>query len=176
MAVRPALFTTAAILFASAASAAPEGADWDHHGGRGAPDCTACHFDSDTQIDSDRLELEGLPGRLHPSEIYELTLKLSDPTLVTAGFLIRASREENDTGRFVPADDRTEANGARLRTTLEGSRQVRPGLAEWKFSWRAPDKLEGQITFNIAANAANNDMSPFGDVIYLKKIMRGVCE
>lgn len=176
MAIRSALIAVAAILFASAASAAPDGADWDHHGGRDAQDCTACHFDSRAQADSARLTLEGIPARLRPDEIYHLTLKLNDPALITAGFLIRAAREENDAGHFEPADDRTEANGARLRTTLEGSRQVQAGAAEWKFLWRAPDDLDGPVTFNIAANAANDDMSPFGDTIYLTKIVRGVWE
>ena len=38
-------------------------------------------------------------------------------------------------------------------------------LAVWRFHWTAPGD-RGSVILHVAANAANGDNSPFGDLIY----------
>jgi hypothetical protein len=45
-----------------------------------------------------------------------------------------------------------------------GSRAVAPDTARWRVVWTAP--LSGVVLFHIAANAADDDESPMGDMIY----------
>ncbi|MFP4002789.1 MAG: choice-of-anchor V domain-containing protein [Alphaproteobacteria bacterium] len=162
----------ALVLAAGAARAMPGEMPWDHAGGPGRPDCTECHFDSEAVEHSPALRLEGLPERAVPGRSYDLVLRLEADGLETAGFLIRAQTAAAQEaglppGRFLPANDRTEAGEGAIRSTESGARQKRPGVAEWRFSWRAPGRSVGAVTMYAAATAANDDRSPLGDRVHL---------
>lgn len=150
------------------AFAAPDGAAWDHDGGPGRPDCTACHFDGEAERESDALILEGLPQGARPGARYEFVLRLAHPDLAIAGFVMTAQA-----GAFESADDRTEAKNGAIRSTLKGAAPAAPGEAAWRFVWIAPDDAQGEIAFHIAANAGNDDASPFGDRIFLSSRIVG---
>jgi hypothetical protein len=155
-----ALITTPAI-------AAPEGAPWTHDGGPGRPDCSACHFDAEPARQSDSLVLHGLPASLRSGASYELSLEIKDEALLTAGFLITAEMKGRPAGLFAPADERTAANGAALRSTKRGVVQAEQGAARWIFRWTAPRSIVGPVTFRVAANASNDDASALGDKIFI---------
>jgi len=67
--------------------------------------------------------------------------------------------------------------GAALAAGLVGSAVVLsegppPGSAHWTFDWTAP-ATGGAVVFNLAANAANDDMTPNGDAIYIREFRVG---
>jgi len=41
--------------------------------------------------------------------------------------------------------------------------------ARWQIVWTAPDDTSGEVIFNLAANAANGDVSAFGDLIFTRE-------
>lgn len=164
--------------WAAAAQSMPGEMPWDHYGAPGGPDCTACHFDSEAARQSPSLHLEGLPEKVAAGETYALALRLEAEGLDSAGFLMRAEMPAPDgkgkpSGRFIPADGRTQADEGAIRSTAEGARQKAPGAAEWRFSWQAPEELAGMVTIYIAAVAANDDLSPLGDRVHLKQVTAG---
>lgn len=159
---------------AGVARAMPGAMPWDHAGGAGRPDCTACHFDAGAVKQSAALHVTGLPEKAVSGKTYDLTLRLETDGLVTAGFLMRAETGEADadmtSGRFLPADERTEANDGAIRSTQAGAAPAAPGTAQWRFSWKAPADLEGDLTFYIASVAGNDDASPLGDRVHLREV------
>lgn len=160
--------------FLGTARAYPDGAPWDHDGGPGRPDCGVCHFDSAPIRQSPALSLQGLPEQIAPGAAYDLVLRLELDEALIAGFLMRAESQCNvGAGAFSSLDSRTTADGAGVRSTLDGTSPDRDGVAEWRFRWRAPDMIEDAILFYIAANAANGDNSSFGDAIHLLKVEAG---
>lgn len=38
----------------------------------------------------------------------------------------------------------------------------------WKYQWRAPASIAQSIVFFVAASSANDDGSPFGDIIHFR--------
>jgi hypothetical protein len=162
-------------LWAGMAQAMPGSMPWDHAGGPGRPDCTACHFDAAAVSPSPALRLTGLPERAVSGTSYDLVLRLGTENLETAGFLISADArgpagERLSAGTFTPANGRTEAGESAIRSTVAGARQTEPGAAEWRFSWQSPGGFSGMVTIYAAGIAANDDQSPLGDQVHLLQI------
>lgn len=136
--------------------------------------CASCHYDYDPVASSDAIEIDGWPASFVVGKRYLLTLRFSPPAADIAGFQVTAvingeSRGEDtgdgdETGVFVCGADGIEFVGAGIRSTLP--RRVEDGLS-WTFAWRAPDNA-ADIAFHVAASAANDDASPFGDVIHYR--------
>ena len=145
------------------AAARPNLAAWTGVG-QGRADCSSCHFDGETKRNDSALSLSGLPKRVVAGREYDLELVLASPGVVSAGFLIRA--EGSGGGAFSSVDKRIDVEGAAARSATEGG-EGENDVARWIFRWRAPASVEGAITFHVAANAGNDDMSPFGDQLYL---------
>ena len=153
----------AAALLPVAAAAFPDGAPWD---ALDDPDgaCASCHFGGDPVAQSDALTIEGAGGPLLPGETYALTLRFAPENAPVAGFL--ATFEPADGGSIV-AREGLEARGASVRSVA--AVPAGGAGAAWTFEWTAP-AAPGRVALHIAANAANDDASPFGDVIYLKTV------
>ncbi|MDX1563185.1 MAG: choice-of-anchor V domain-containing protein, partial [Gammaproteobacteria bacterium] len=122
--------------------------------------CLRCHFDSPATSGA-ALSIVGLPKEPEPGQSYLLTLVLTDPALVNAGFMLSVSA-----GTLDPADERTEAIGQQARSTRAGSSRTGEGRAEWQLNWRAPATLPLPLRFDLWGNAGNDDLSPFGDTIH----------
>lgn len=159
------LALAAALLAPSAAAAFPDPPPWDAAGGEG---CAACHFDVEPIAPSPALAIEGLPDALAPGTTYALELRLADPEMARAGFLISAEGRDGAVGRFVSVDGRTEAKDGLARSTAAGSRPAPSGSAAWRLEWVAPDRVDGPVRFVLRANAADGDGSPFGDRTHLR--------
>lgn len=145
---------------AGPALAYPEGAPWTAADPDGAESCGACHYDGEAVRASSAIRIDGLPRRFEPRRTYRLTLRFEPQApssgrtgVVAAGFLVVA-----DGGCFGGA-------GEGLEATCEGARSTAPVRldpgAAWVFDWTAPDA--GEATLWAAANAVNDDASPFGD-------------
>lgn len=140
--------------FPAAALAYPDGPPWGHSGVDGGDDCTACHFQYDAVVQSERLVLEGLPGRYEAGQTYPLTVRVVDSG-ETNGFELAAT-----SGAFERGGPATAVNGAAAHSVEAGS--------QWQVIWHAPETAGTTVRFWLAVNAANGDESEFGDRIHLK--------
>jgi hypothetical protein len=147
-------------MLAGAAAANPNGAPWGSAKPGTAQGCASCHFDYDPALESELVAFDGLPQRLAPGAVYDLVLTLAPSDAAIAGFMASASA-----GSFSASGQGIEANGSEIRSIAplpagEGAR--------WKMKWTAPADISGEVYFYTAVNGANDDASPFGDIIHFR--------
>ena len=154
-----------------------EGPPSGHTGGFGEPSCHECHFDHDLNDTAGALQLDGIPGQYAPGQTYTLTVALSRPEMSRAGFQLAARVAAGTTrgqglGRLRPTDDRVQllfddaaGDTVYAQHTEEGTSLTSPTEASWTVEWTAPVQ-PAAVVFHVAANAANDDASEFGDHIY----------
>lgn len=147
-----------------------------HTGGFSEPLCTECHITAGVNDGNGTLSVEGLPRRYRPGATYLLTISLAQQYLAVAGFQM-AARFETGThaGRQAGSLAAAPADTGRIDVTTSGAVQyvhhvyagtapVAPDTARWQVVWTAPDS--GAVVFHVAGNAADDDDSPLGDIIY----------
>ena len=150
----------------------PEG----HTGGFGEPTCQDCHSENELNASGGVLGVEGVPATYQPGARYRIAVVLHSDDMGSAGFqaAFRFSDGElrgTQAGRLDPMDTRvvvrkSTPNGIEyVQHTETGSHITQGELAIWHFHWTAPGD-RGSVTLHVAANAANGDNSPFGDLIY----------
>lgn len=143
-----------------------------HTGGFSEPLCTACHFQADVNDGPGTLTIEGLPAAYDPGTAYTLTITIAQEYLAAGGFQMAARFEDGaqaGTLAAAPSDsarvDVTTHDGVQyIHHTYDGTPAVAPDTARWRVIWTAP--REGKIVLHVAANAADDDFSPMGDMIY----------
>jgi len=149
----------------NAARAFPDGAPWGAANPAAEQNCATCHFDADPIRDSEALVISGLPLYFVPGAIYDLKIVLEDPDTVTAGYQLIAQAANHEAGTFSSTEAAVEFIGAVIRSTAP----VRSdGRVLWKVDWRAPAAIVSPVVFYVAASAANDDGSPFGDTIHYR--------
>lgn len=167
-----ALLAGALVCSGASATAAwhAEGPPAGHTGGFGEPTCQACHAEYALNPAGATLALEGWPERYEAGRDYVLTVALHSRDMERAGFQLAIRDEEGrQAGRLAGVDARvavTDSAGiAYAQHTAAGS-SVEGGQTQyWTLSWTAP--LHGRpLMAHVAANSANGDDSPFGDLIY----------
>lgn len=165
----------AAAALTVAAGAYRDGPPPAHTGAFGEPDCGACHFDAIRDDDAGSLRIR-VPGSYRPGATYTVTIEIAHPELAAAGFQVAA----RFTGGAHPGGQagRLEAVGARTRVevgpdgvvyathTDRGVPPSGPGRTEWALRWTAPAG-GGDVSFDAAAQVANDDDSEFGERLYL---------
>jgi hypothetical protein len=164
--VRAGFFLFALILEAclsSDARALPDGAPWGAANPAADQNCAACHFGLDPVLASAALEIHGLPKKLEAGMTYDLTIAFESPDIVVAGFQLIAQASGQDVGTFTSSADDVEFIGSSIRS-IKPLRMI--GRAVWEIQWHAPEKVSGPIDIYVAASAANDDQSPFGDTIH----------
>jgi hypothetical protein len=149
----------------NAARAFPDGAPWGAANPAAEQNCATCHFDFDAVRDSTALVIDGLPLTPAPGAKYELEIIFEDPETVVAGFQLIAQAADQQAGTFVSSVADLEVIGAAIRSTAPFRSNA--GIS-WKVEWRAPDMITSPIIFYVAASAANDDGSPFGDTIHFR--------
>ncbi len=157
----------ALLLAAGGAGAYPDGAPWGASDPDATESCASCHYDYEPVMDSAALSVEGLPEIATPGRRYRLALAFASDTAVTSGFQLTIRGAGKDNGMLVTRDEDVEVVGAAGRST-----SPRPvgGELRWHIEWQAPDAEADCIEFLIAASAANDDQSPFGDTIHYKAV------
>lgn len=143
-------------------------------GGFGEGTCRECHMDLELNSPLGELSVDGIPTRFEPGATYVVTILLSGEGMGRAGFqgafrFGDGDREGAPAGEARPLDERTtvrtEGGVDYVHHTEEGSRLNADEFGTWSFEWIAP-RGPGPVVFNVAANSANGDNSPFGDLIY----------
>jgi hypothetical protein len=161
-----ALVTTAfAALTLNAARAFPDGAPWGAANPAAEQHCATCHFEIDPVRDSPALAVDGLPAKPTPGASYELKITFAAPGIVIAGFQLIAHANDQDAGTFTSTAANIEFIGAAVRSTGPTSSDQR---VSWEVEWHAPGEVAVPVVFYIAASAANDDGSPFGDTIHYR--------
>ena len=167
---RSALLAAALLLAPPPARSYPDGPPPGHTGGFGEPTCRACHADNPLNAPGGSLALGGLPAVYQPGASYRLTVTLGRRDLRRAGFQLAARFDSGVTaGSLTPLDSSvavtpSPAGVSYAHQTRAGS--TRRETAAWTLEWRAPDSARATVAFHVAANAANDDASEFGDFIY----------
>lgn len=143
-----------------------------HTGGFGESDCTACHLEAGPNLPGGSLEVVGIPPAYRPGERYDLEVVLRAEGTVRAGFQLSARHTDGSrAGRLRPRDERVQVLAPdSLPTeyaaqTRAGSEADSPDEARWTLAWTAPEG-GGPVRFHGAANSANGDESPLGDLVY----------
>lgn len=164
---------------AIAAAAAPhppyrDGAPPGFSGGFGEASCDACHFSAEPNDGVGTLRMEGAGEAFVPGRSYPITITLTRPEMVAAGFQLTArfsdggsqagtlSADSSSTPRTAVATDRGIQYAYQL---LAGSAPAAGDTASWVVRWTAPAAGEA-VTFHLAANAADGDGSASGDYVY----------
>ena len=146
-------------------------------GGFGTNTCQECHFENALNDDVGSLQLGGIPNLYVPGQQYAITVALNRPDIGRGGFqlAVRFSDGYNkgfQAGLLESFNDRTEivTDADSLiqyaQQTDQGSLVEATGFSRWKIRWTAPKEKSQSVTFNVAANASNNDQSELGDFIY----------
>lgn len=143
----------------------PDGAPWGAADPDAAGNCTSCHFDHAPVRDSAALVLEGLPDTVSPGALYELVLKFDTGDRPAAGFQVVVRTGDEPAGAFAEPATALEVQGAAIRSTAPAKSD---GIVSWPLRWRAPPVADSPFRFLIAASAANEDGSPFGDMIHFR--------
>ncbi len=149
----------------NAARAFPDGAPWGAANPAAEQHCASCHFGADPVRDSVALVIEGLPPEPIPGATYALKIIFQDPDIVIAGFQLIAHAGHEQAGTFASSDANIEFIGAAVRSTAPTKDDE--GVS-WAVDWHAPGELALPIVFYVAASAANDDESPFGDTIHYR--------
>ena len=162
----------------------PDGPPPGRTGGFGEPTCQVCHADANVVVGAEGLWIESLPRNYMPGETYRLTVSLTRQGMGRGGFQVSARYAEGkvagkQAGDLVPQDSTTFVSILTNRAvqylshTLRGARLTAPDTSTWTFMWRAPvdppKGRAGEVIFNVAANASNNDQSEFGDKILIRE-------
>ncbi len=171
---------TAALLFAAPRPEAAyvDGPPAAHTGGFGNDTCHTCHFENDIDVPGGSLTLGGVPDTFAPSETYRITVSLKRPGMGRAGFQLAARASEGDAAgesagalQVLDGDERVQVVAAPdgvtyAQHTERGTALTGAETTSWTFEWRSPAVDAAAVAFHVAANAANDDASEFGDFIY----------
>ncbi len=158
-----------------AAIASRGGADPAFNGGIAAlaATCSSCHAYNQGP---GGVELLGLPRRYRSGEVYGLSVRVSDPQQVGAGFQISAETTAGHQGALLRSDTLntqfSPGGGTDFLThTSDGvddsiDNWLPSGSYTYNLGWQAPANDVGPITFFVAGNAVNDANSFFGDRYY----------
>jgi hypothetical protein len=161
----------AALIAAAPAALYMKGPPIAHTGGFGEPTCHQCHFDSELTSANDALRIDGVPAVYEEGRTYRLRVSLADSAMKRAGFQLSARFEDGkQAGMLSPCDTlllQVLVSPATQVAYLEhrAAGTTARNSASWDFDWTAPTH-KGTVVFHVAANAANDDASEFGDHIY----------
>jgi hypothetical protein len=153
-----------------------EGPPDAHTGGFGEPTCRECHGENALNVPGGILGVEGVPTAYEPGERYRIAVVLQSDDMESAGFQAAFRFNGGDArgrqaGQLAPIDTKTTvrtspATGIEyVQHSARGSETSPGALATWTFWWTAP-RDRAAVILHVAANSANGDNSPLGDLIY----------
>lgn len=143
--------------------------------------CTLCH---ESAAGSGMVEILGLPALYQADQAYDLTVRVSDPTKVGAGFQISAEDAlGNHLGTLLVIDSLntrfSQLTGDGLNWVGHTADGVADSLTSWisngnaaeyRLRWQAPPGDMGPITFYAAGIAIDNDFFIAGDLVYVTSV------
>jgi len=146
-------------------------------GGFGEPTCHKCHFDNPLSEASESIVIDA-PEDFEAGKTYVITVRIVRKGMKSGGFQLSARFGDSgdQAGVLRPLDGRTglapPEPGSSIRYiqhTREGQKLTGATQGSWEFQWEAPRRLE-PVVLHVAANAANQDDSEFGDSIHAREL------
>ncbi len=142
---------------------------------------SGCHLGNPVNSGGGTLTISGVPANYTPNQEVDITVTIVQSGRIRFGFQATVL---DDQGRAAGTITVTEAArtqsfsgqvGQNLRPYIMhsfGGTSANGGANQgrWTFRWRAPQQDVGRITFHAAANAANNNGSESGDLIYTTSV------
>lgn len=143
-----------------------------HTGGFGEADCTACHLEAGPDLPgTGTLVVRGFPERYRPGERYLLEVVLEAEGTERAGFQLAVRGPDGrPAGALHPVDGRVQIltpdslPASYAAQTAAGSVPADRSGATWTVAWIAPG--DGEARLHAAANSADGDESPLGDLVF----------
>lgn len=116
--------------------------------------------------------MAGMPETYEPGASYRIRLILTDEFMVSGGFEAAVRFADGpqagaQAGALAPADSLsavTDSAGVTYVHHRAGGVLSAEGRVVWELDWSAPT-AGGAVVLNAAANAADGDLSPLGDLI-----------
>jgi uncharacterized protein (TIGR03437 family) len=151
-----------------------EGPDPRLTGAPGEGTCAACHGSGSATASPTNIQIAFDGGNTYtPGVAKRVTLTISDSSARRWGFEASA-RQTSDNGqagtiRSLDANTRVVTAGGvqYISHTTAGTRQGATSSVDFVFEWTPPASAVGEVTFYVAANAANgNNQADPGDRIY----------
>ncbi len=141
--------------------------------------CTICHSGATGGLGS--VQILGAPAMYQFDQLYNLTVRISDPVQVGAGFQLSVEDVAGThVGTLIASDAvNTQLNGGddnfinHTDTGVDNSVANWNGFAEYNLGWQSPASDVGPITFWAAGNAINNNSINTGDRIYTTSTTAG---
>ncbi len=134
--------------------------------------CFVCH--SDTEFGVGSVEVLGLPNRYEPGHLYDLSVRISDPSRVGAGFELSVETPDGHVGTLLLSNPLETGFAFGMSDYITHTSQgVQASIASWTgsyaypFKWRAPLSSAGDVTFYAAACATNNGSGFHGEHVYI---------
>ena len=149
-----------------------------HTGAPNESNCTSCHTGSPINTAPGMVSINGLPADYLPNQIVPVAVTVSHPDAIIFGFQLTAIDSEGKrVGTFTLPEQSPQQlqtvnalAGGQIRTyvqqTVDGTIPTTFGTKTWNFSWTAPATRAGKVSFYVAANAADSNGGPSGDLIY----------
>jgi len=142
-------------------------------GGFGEPTCQACHFGAAVNAGDGTLTVDGLPEAVQAGERYRLTVTLA-AAMERSGFMLAVRHlDGRQAGTLAPVDTARVSVGTPDSTAVQYAHHTLAGTTvpgsertTWTVQWTAPAVPGDSVVVHVAANAANDDASAFGDDVY----------
>lgn len=160
------------IATAPSMSAFSSGAPSKVSGAPGEKTCNSCHLGGNPGSGKVQIEIVNASGYT-PGQTLRMRVLINDDSARRWGFELTARADkssETAAGSFKEADDNTQVllDGVLqyVTHTSSGTRPNARGQVTFEVDWTPPSTDLGQISFYVAANAANGNNNPTGDTIY----------
>lgn len=145
-----------------------------HTGGFGEPTCIVCHTGSEFNTPGSTLEVVGLGAVYRRDRSYAVTVRMRSFDMGAAGFQAtfrwaEGMRRGMTAGSARAVDRRVavveDSSGISYVQHTSIGTHTTGEITEWTFQWTAPTE-PGAIALHLAANSADGDNSPLGDLVY----------
>jgi len=140
--------------------------------------CTSCHGDFAVNSGTGSVTITGVPANYKPGQQYQITVRTSMVGATVYGFQMTAIDSQGDKAGTYTLPQQNPARlqvvdnfvNGKLRDyiehTVDGIIPQQFDFNQWTFTWTAPARSVGKISFYAAGNAANSDGNISGDYIY----------
>lgn len=158
--------------------ASASGPSPSHTNAPGEGNCTSCHADFPVNSGTGSVTIGAIPQNYLPNQQIPISITTAQADAVIYGFQLTAiDSQGGKVGTFtlptqMPPQMQISdgfVNG-RLRDyvahTVDGIIPTQFGSKTWNFTWTAPNRRAGKVSFYVAGNAANSDANTSGDYIY----------
>ena len=151
-----------------------------HTNAPGEANCTACHSDFPVNSGTGSVSITGIPANYLPNQPIAVTVRTSQADAVVFGFQLTVldTRGQKIGAFTLPTQmpQRTQLVAGLVDNiqrdyvehTVDGIIPSQFGFNTWTFTWTAPNRRVGKVSFYAAGNAANSDNGTSGDYIYTK--------